>query len=90
MANKIESIKISELKKIGVFKTAKAVELGISQPTLSRLASSGSITRLEHGFFVHSESEIDPADIDYALACAKFEISVQGLQQALFDENVSN
>ena len=81
--------KISRLRDIGVFRTAYAVELGISQPTLSRLASAQVINRLEHGLFIHSQSKIDPSDLDFSLACAKFgKKSYVGGLSSLFRHNL--
>lgn len=71
--SKIDRIKDDDvLKSLGVFRTADAIHAGISQPTLSRLAAAGSITRLEHGLYLHPEAAIDPSDLDFAIACAKF------------------
>lgn len=58
-------------KELGLFRTGDAVEAGVSQPTLSRLAASGIITRLEYGLYVHPDAEIDPSELDLAIACAR-------------------
>lgn len=60
------------LRPLGVFRAADAVALGVSQPTLSRLASSGVITRLEHGLYCHPDADVDPAELDLVIACIKF------------------
>ena len=76
---------IQQLKDLGVFRTKDAIDLGVSQPTLSRLASDGTVTRLEHGFFVHRDGPIDPSNFDFALAYAKFgKKSYVGAISALF------
>ncbi len=73
------------LKELAIFRTSDAVVAGVSQPTLSRLAASGIITRLEYGLYFHPEAKIDPAALDLAVACARFgEQSVIGGLTALF------
>jgi predicted transcriptional regulator of viral defense system len=60
------------LKTLGIFSTSEAIDAGISQPTLSRLATSGKIIRLEHGLYIHPHAGLDPLELDFAIACAKF------------------
>jgi hypothetical protein len=59
------------LKELGLFRTANALAAGVSQPTLSRLAAAGVITRLEYGLYVHPEANVDPSELDLAIACTR-------------------
>jgi predicted transcriptional regulator of viral defense system len=59
------------LCKLGVFRTADAIDAGISQPTVSRLAMKGVLVRLEHGFYHHRDAEIDPSALDFIVACSR-------------------
>jgi predicted transcriptional regulator of viral defense system len=73
------------LRDLGLFRTADAVRAGVSQPTLSRLATSGVISRLEYGLYIHPDSPIDPSELDLAIACARLgEHAVIGGLTALF------
>jgi predicted transcriptional regulator of viral defense system len=63
---------LDRLQARGVFRTAEAEVEGITQPTLSRLAAAGEIIRLGHGLFHHPEAQLDQAELDYILACARF------------------
>jgi len=60
------------LKELMIFRTADAVKAGVSQPTLSRLAASGKIVRIEHGLYFHPKAAISGRDMDFAIACARF------------------
>lgn len=84
MENNLEK-NLNLLNSLGLFKTSDATAAGISQPTLSRLAASGKITRLAHGLYLHPNATIDPAEIDFAIACTKFgKLSAIGGLSALF------
>ena len=56
----------------GIFRTADAEAEGITQPTLWRMAAAGHVVRLGHGLYQHPEADIDPTELDYAVACARF------------------
>lgn len=72
------------LKKLGVFTTSEAQMLGFSQPTLSRLSTSGEIIRLEKGVFRHKDAKIDFDQLDFIVAKKHFGAqSVIGLLSAL-------
>jgi predicted transcriptional regulator of viral defense system len=73
------------LRKLGVFRTADAIDAGVSQPTVSRLAMRGILIRLDHGLYHHRDTEIDLAAIDFITACARTgPDSVVGGLSALF------
>ena len=79
------------LRELGIFRTADALRVGISQPTLSRLARCGVVKRLEHGLYMHGEATIDPAIIDFATALARFgPTSLIGGLTALFYYHLSD
>jgi predicted transcriptional regulator of viral defense system len=69
---------------MGTFRASQALEAGISQPMLSRLASSGVITRLAHGIYIHSEGAFG-VEQGFSEACARvgLESAIGGLS-ALF------
>ena len=56
----------------GIFTVADAVAAGISRPTIYRLVSGGSVIQLDRGIFQNPATDIDPADFDFAIACAHF------------------
>jgi predicted transcriptional regulator of viral defense system len=64
--------KLPQLKKLGIFRVRDARQLGISQPTLSRLVKNKLITRLGTGLYVHPDAKISHHHLDYILACSKF------------------
>ena len=73
------------LRSLGVFRTADAVNSGISQPTVSRLAKKGILVRLEHGLYHHKDADIDPNVLDFCVACTRLGTdSVIGGLTALF------
>ncbi|MBI2602698.1 MAG: type IV toxin-antitoxin system AbiEi family antitoxin domain-containing protein [Deltaproteobacteria bacterium] len=73
------------LKGLGIFRTGDAIAAGVSQPTLSRLAASGTITRLEYGLYSHPAADLDLSELDFAIACARLGAqSVIGGLTALF------
>lgn len=77
--------KTTDLQKLGVFTTSEAQKAGFSQPTISRLASSGEIVRLEHGIFRHKDAKLDFEHIDFIVATKRFgPKTVVGLMSALF------
>ncbi len=88
----LEGQKINEKKKpeeilrdLGVFRTADAINSGISQPTVSRLAMKGMLVRLEHGLYHHKDADIDPSTLDFIVACSRLgPDSVIGGLTALF------
>ncbi|MBI2602694.1 MAG: type IV toxin-antitoxin system AbiEi family antitoxin domain-containing protein [Deltaproteobacteria bacterium] len=51
------------------FRTGDAIAAGVSQPTLSRLAAVGTITRLEYGLYSHPAVDLDLSELDFAIAC---------------------
>ncbi|MCX6130797.1 MAG: type IV toxin-antitoxin system AbiEi family antitoxin domain-containing protein, partial [Proteobacteria bacterium] len=59
------------LRDLGVFRTADAINSGISQPTVSRLAMKGILVRLEHGLYHHKDADIDPSTLDFIIACSR-------------------
>ncbi|MEI8027488.1 MAG: type IV toxin-antitoxin system AbiEi family antitoxin domain-containing protein [Pseudomonadota bacterium] len=74
------------LQGVGLFRTADAVKLGISQPTVSRLAMKGVIIRIEHGLYHHRDAVIDPSTLDFCVACTRLGAdSVIGGLTALFE-----
>jgi len=73
------------LRGLGVFRTADAINSGISQPTVSRLAMKGILIRLEHGLYHHKDADIDPCILDFCIACTRLGAdSVIGGLTALF------
>lgn len=60
------------LRSLAIFRAADAIAAGVSQPTLSRLAADGSIVRSERGLYYHPGADLDPSEIDFAIACIKF------------------
>lgn len=62
---------IDSLRTLGVFRTSDAIAAGVSQPSLSRLAAAGTITRLEYGLYLHPAADVDPSELDFAIACAR-------------------
>jgi predicted transcriptional regulator of viral defense system len=82
---KSTTIALEKLKKEGLFGISKAVEVGISKSTLSRLTARGKILRVGHGHYIHPESTMSPEIQDYVRACSKFgPDSVIGGLTALF------
>ena len=74
------------LKKLAVFDVSEArEEIGISRHTLSRWARSGRLHRVGYGLYMHPDCSIDPADLDFAVACKHFgeQAAVAGIS-ALF------
>jgi predicted transcriptional regulator of viral defense system len=72
------------LKKLGIFTAAEAIELGYSQPSISRLAKSGELVRLEQGIFRHRDAKPDFESLDYVVATKRFgDSSAIGLLSAL-------
>ena len=73
------------LRGLGVFRTADAINSGISQPTVSRLAMKGILVRLGHGLYHHKDADIDPSILDFCVACTRLGAdSVIGGLTALF------
>jgi predicted transcriptional regulator of viral defense system len=73
------------LRGLGVFRTADAINSGISQPTVSRLAMKGILVRLEHGLYHHKDADIDSSILDFCVACTRLGAdSVIGGLTALF------
>ena len=76
---------MASLKPLGIFQVAEANQFGVSQPTLSRLASDGKILHIGKGLYLHPDSPINPKERDFAAACAKFgKDAVIGGMTALF------
>lgn len=75
----------SQLKKLGVFRMEDAKRIGISQSSLSRMASSGRIERLAPGLYKHPKASISGEELDFAVACTRFKPdAVVGGMTALF------
>jgi predicted transcriptional regulator of viral defense system len=75
----------------GIFRTADAEAEGITQQTLSRMAAAGDVVRLGHGLFQHPEASVDPTELDYVIACARFgPLALIGGLTALFHYQLSN
>jgi predicted transcriptional regulator of viral defense system len=73
------------LKRIGLFKASDAIEAGVSQPKLSRLTAAGEVVRIEHGFYRHKDTDLDPVEIEFTIACRRAGAgSVIGGLSALF------
>ena len=60
------------LRNLGIFKATDAIAAGVSQPTLSRLTAARTIVRSERGLYYHPGADLDPSEIDFAIACTKF------------------
>jgi predicted transcriptional regulator of viral defense system len=74
-----------KLQDLGIFRIQDAREAGLSQPTLSRLAHSGQLLRLERGLYQYPGATIDASELDFAIACARLgKNSVIGGISALF------
>lgn len=58
------------VKSLGIFRTSDAIEKGISQPSLSRMAKEGTLVRLEHGIFMHRDFD-KPEYVDFIVACLR-------------------
>ncbi len=72
------------LKKLGIFTAKEAIEQGFSQPSISRLAKSGELIRLEQGIFRHRDAKLNFESLDYVVATKRFgDRSVIGLLSAL-------
>lgn len=81
----VKKIETTQLIKLGVFTTSEALEAGFSQPSLSRLASTGEIIRLQHGIFHHKDADLDIERLDFILATKRFgPNAIVGLMSALF------
>ena len=51
----------------------EAESVGISQPTLSRLARNGVVIRLGEGLYAHADQQIiDPSVFQWIVACTRF------------------
>jgi predicted transcriptional regulator of viral defense system len=82
---------LDRLQARGVFRTAEAEAAGITQPTLSRLVAAGEIIRLGHGLFRHPDAKLDPAELDYIVACERFgPAALIGGLTALFDYQLTS
>jgi predicted transcriptional regulator of viral defense system len=58
---------------LGPFTSTQAQKaIGVSQPTLSRWVGEGLIERIARGLYLHPKSKVDPAILDFIIACAKF------------------
>jgi predicted transcriptional regulator of viral defense system len=77
-----------KLKKIGLFSTARAEEIGLSRSSLSRLVKKGAILRVGRGIYLHSKTEVSES-VGFKIACAKFgsQSAIGGLS-ALFHYNL--
>lgn len=76
MSQEVQKLKGKErpedvLRDFGVFRTADAINSGISQPTVSRLAMKGVLVRLEHGLYHHKDADIDLSTLDFCVACTR-------------------
>ena len=79
------------LKNLGIFRTGEAITAGVSQPTLSRLAAAGTITRLEYGLYSHPAADLELSELDFAIACARLgEKSIIGGLTALFRHGLTS
>lgn len=59
------------LLRLGVFRTADAEIAGVSQSTVSRLAARGALVRLAHGIYHHRDADVDPATVEFTVACLR-------------------
>ena len=83
---KINEVYVEKIKNMGLISSKEIQKrLKISQPSLSRLVKAGQIVKLSYGIYAHPSFEIPPADLDFAIACAKFDNnSAVGGLSALF------
>lgn len=81
--------KISQLQTMGVFTLNEARKVGVPHSTLYRLLKDGAIQRIREGIYYSPDSDIDPAELDYIVACKKFgkSAAIGGLT-ALFHYNL--
>ena len=61
------------LKRLAIFDVSEAYEeIGVSRHTLSRWTRSGRLHRVGRGLYMHPDCPIDPAELDFAVACKHF------------------
>ncbi|WP_141735510.1 type IV toxin-antitoxin system AbiEi family antitoxin domain-containing protein [Oligoflexus tunisiensis] len=59
------------IQRLGLFRTSDAIKEGVSQRTLSRMVEAGTLSRLEHGIFLHPDFErMD--EVEFIQACLRF------------------
>lgn len=64
---------LAKLKNKGIVTLSDLIKMGLSQPTVSRLALSGKIQHLSRGLYIHPDSKVvKPEELDFILACIKF------------------
>ena len=69
----MEKDRLLPLKNLAIFDAAQACEkAGVSRHTLSRWARSGKLHRVGRGLYTHPDCTIDPAELDFAVACKHF------------------
>ncbi|MDE3269665.1 MAG: type IV toxin-antitoxin system AbiEi family antitoxin domain-containing protein [Pseudomonadota bacterium] len=58
---------------MAIFNAEQAYEkASVSRHSLSRWASSGKLYRVGRGLYMHPDCPIDPAELDFAVACKHF------------------
>lgn len=79
----------SRLKKLGIFTSAQARRLGLTQQALSSLVKQERIKRIDRGIFTHPDAHLD-REMEFQIACAKFghDAAIGGLS-ALFYYNLA-
>ena len=61
------------LKNLVIFDASEAhEEVGVSRHTLSRWTRDGRLQRVGWGLYIHPDCPIDPAELDFAVACKHF------------------
>jgi predicted transcriptional regulator of viral defense system len=60
------------LARLGVFGLKEALKAGIPHATFLRRVAANDIERVGPGLYRHPESKLKGAELDYAIACARF------------------
>lgn len=69
-SSRVQFRREEELKRLGIFRTIDAIRAGVSQRTVSRMASAGVLERMEHGIFMHKDFE-RPENAEFIVACLR-------------------
>jgi len=78
------------LKKLSIFKSQDANDLGYTNTDLVRLCEKGTLIKLDRGIYQHSGADIDPNTLEFATACTRFgPDAVIGGVSALFFHNLT-
>ena len=80
---------IKKLKKLGLFRSTQATDLGFTNTDIKRLTKDGILIQLDRGVYQHKDYMIEPEYIEFAIANTRFGFgAVIGGISALFYYNL--